>query len=143
MRFWLLVLLTACGGSSGDLDAGLIEDGGSALDARPWIDAPVSMIDGAHDDDAGVIDDDGGVIVIDDDGGPPEPCTLADVYTIADTPLFPEGGIFDPVDCVFYVGSLEDGNATHIDARDGTTSIYSDSPGSAWWTLGMVVDIPA
>ena len=69
----------------------------------------------------------------------PEPRNFRGVYPL--NAEHPEGGIYDPVDHVFYVGSLVDGSVRRVDANTGQEEIYfsPDEPGT-WWTLGMVVD---
>lgn len=54
-----------------------------------------------------------------------------------------EGGIYDPADHAFYVGSLRTGGVYRIDANSGAqTTLFepADDPGT-WWTLGMDIDL--
>lgn len=62
------------------------------------------------------------------------------IHSFADRRLFPEGGAYDAVDQSFYVGSLEHGTITRVDA-DGTESTFYAGTGEAErYTLGMQVD---
>lgn len=55
---------------------------------------------------------------------------------------FPEGGVFDPVDEVFYVGSLGDGSVHRIDLATGADElVFRETAAGKWWTLGMDVDV--
>ncbi len=68
----------------------------------------------------------------------PDP-TFLDQYPL--TAQFPEGGIYDPVDHAFYVGSLGDGSVHRVDAGTGEETVFfEESAPGAWWTLGMAVD---
>ena len=62
------------------------------------------------------------------------------VHTFSDRRLFPEGGAFDPVDRAFYVGSLQYGNVTRVDAMGRETTFYAGTGEDARYTLGMQVD---
>jgi hypothetical protein len=62
------------------------------------------------------------------------------VHTFSDRRLFPEGGAFDPADRAFYVGSIEHGSITRVDAN-GTESTFNPGTGEAdRYTLGMQID---
>ncbi len=55
---------------------------------------------------------------------------------------FPEGGVYDKLAGVFYVGSLKDGSVHKIDAVTGEdTEVFRESAAGTWWTLGMDVDL--
>jgi sugar lactone lactonase YvrE len=72
-------------------------------------------------------------------GGAPAP-TFLDVYPLA--AQYPEGGIYEPTDNVFYVGSLGDGTVHRVDAATGDeTVIFTETAPGTWWTLGMDVDV--
>lgn len=58
------------------------------------------------------------------------------------TAQYPEGGIYEPGDHVFYVGSLGDGSVHRIDAATGEESVlFTEAAPGTWWTLGMDVDV--
>ncbi|MCA9546310.1 MAG: SMP-30/gluconolactonase/LRE family protein [Myxococcales bacterium] len=147
---------TADGGSV-DLTAG---DGGG----RPVFDA--AALDGAPDRDRGGVDAQGQDAAADaqpvDQGGPgdaavdlgsdaavtPEPDAMVDPgprrfqdeYPIA--ARHTEGGIYDPVDHAFYVGSLTTGGVYRIDAQTGAERpLFLPPDPGVWWTLGMAVDV--
>jgi sugar lactone lactonase YvrE len=73
--------------------------------------------------------------------GGEEQRTFLDVYPLL--AQYPEGGIYEPGDHAFYVGSLAEGSVHRIDAQTGEdeTMFVEDAPG-LWWTLGMAVDAP-
>lgn len=54
--------------------------------------------------------------------------------------LHPEGGIFDPVERAFYVGSLTNGSVTRVDALTGELWVVSPVDTDKWRTLGVDVD---
>lgn len=63
-----------------------------------------------------------------------------DRYDLPGSALHPEGGAFDPVDEVFYVGSLTDGRVLAVDAKTaGVTELSGPEP-AGWASLGMAVD---
>ena len=67
------------------------------------------------------------------------PATFLDAYPL--DAQFPESGIYDADDHVFYVGSLGDGSIHRIDAATGVDeTFFEPSEPGAWWTLGMAVD---
>ncbi len=75
-------------------------------------------------------------------GGGDTPPTFLDSYAL--DAAFPEGGIYDPSDHAFFVGSLADGSVHRVDAQTGESEVFfTPSEPGAWWTLGMAVDVPA
>ncbi len=72
--------------------------------------------------------------------GEPPPPVFLDSYPL--TAQYPEGGIYEPGDHVFYVGSLGDGSVHRIDAATGEESVlFTEAAPGTWWTLGMDVDV--
>ncbi|MEZ4448958.1 MAG: hypothetical protein R3B09_05700 [Nannocystaceae bacterium] len=72
--------------------------------------------------------------------GDAPPKTFLDAYPL--TAQYPEGGIYEPDDHVFYVGSLGDGTVHRVDAATGEESvIFEEAAPGKWWTLGMDVDV--
>ncbi len=64
---------------------------------------------------------------------------FADVYELPVT--YPEGGAFDPVDEVFYVGTLEGGSVFAVDPYSGEGQpLVRAAKAGTWMTLGMAVD---
>ncbi|MCB9763260.1 MAG: SMP-30/gluconolactonase/LRE family protein [Alphaproteobacteria bacterium] len=70
----------------------------------------------------------------DDSGGP---AALADAYTLSDEGLFPEGVAFHEGERAFFMGSLEGGAITRLDADGAETVIFEPDPG--WMSLGMKI----
>lgn len=77
-----------------------------------------------------------------------EPCPVADPgndhplldsYDLEGDDLYPEGIAFDSQARAFYVGSLEHGTVTRIDA-DGTQSLLAEPANAGWATVGMKID---
>ncbi len=67
------------------------------------------------------------------------PVDYEDVYPLDTT--YPEGGTFDPVEQMFFVGTLEGGEVHRVDPRDGTSTLVFEEPTAGeWMTLGMAVD---
>ncbi len=67
------------------------------------------------------------------------PATFLETYPLG--AQFPESGIYDADEHVFYVGSLADGSIHRIDAATGAEeTFFEPSEPGAWWTLGMAVD---
>jgi len=62
------------------------------------------------------------------------------LHSFADKRLYPEGGAFDPVDGAFFVGSLEHGNITRVDANGSESIFFAGTGETARYTLGMQVD---
>ncbi len=62
------------------------------------------------------------------------------VHTFRDRRQFPEGGAFDPKDRAFYVGSLEHGTITRVDANGTESTFFAGTGETARFTLGMQVD---
>lgn len=70
---------------------------------------------------------------------PRPPRTFRDSYALG--ARFPEGGIYDPGDHVFYYGSLDNGHVFRLDAMTGAeTEYFHETATGRWWTLGMDVD---
>jgi hypothetical protein len=100
------------------------------------------LLTGCATDEPELSDDDG----FDDtavDGGKTDGAQASRriVHTFADRRLFPEGGAFDPVDRAFYVGSLQYGNVTRVDATGRETTFYAGTGEDKRYTLGMQVDV--
>lgn len=133
----------AAGADGSALDAAL--DAGAGTDARV-IDAAVD----AADIDGAVLRVDAGPMLDPDlgleaDAAPQVDMAIEEggfrgVYPIdAD---FTEGGIYDPTDHAFYVGSLASGGVYRIDAQTGAqATLYEPDEPGVWWTLGMAVDV--
>ena len=64
---------------------------------------------------------------------------LLDAYDLEGDDLYPEGIAWDPETRSFYVGSLERGTVTRVDA-DGSQSLLGEAANDGWSTLGMKVD---
>lgn len=88
---------------------------------------------------------------LDDTGSTGEPCPAADpgsehplldAYDLEGDDLYPEGIAFDPQARAFYVGSLEHGTVTRVDA-DGSQSLLAEPAAAGWSTVGMKVDAAA
>ncbi|HUS33635.1 MAG TPA: hypothetical protein VMZ53_34265 [Kofleriaceae bacterium] len=62
------------------------------------------------------------------------------VHTFSDKKLFPEGGAYDSVDRAFYVGSLQHGTVTRVDADGRESLFYAGTGEDKRYTLGMQVD---
>jgi hypothetical protein len=72
--------------------------------------------------------------------GDEPPKQFLDSYPL--TAQYPEGGIYEPGDHVFHVGSLGDGTVHRIDANTGDeTILFKEAAPGKWWTLGMDVDV--
>lgn len=55
-----------------------------------------------------------------------------------------EGGIYDPINHAFYVGSLGSGGVYRVDGETGATStVFEPDEAGVWWTLGMDIDLVA
>lgn len=133
-----LSLLSACGA-----DAGATADAGDlAPDAN--LDAGAADV-GARDaaPDVDLVEDAGGSPDAQPDAGEDAgelPKTFLSDYPL-DVP-HAESGTYDPVDHVFYVGSLVTGGVTRVDARTGEASeFYAEERPGEWWTLGLDVDV--
>jgi len=62
------------------------------------------------------------------------------VHTFTDKKLFPEGGAFDPVERAFYVGSIEHGTVTKVDAAGKESTFFAGTGEDERFTLGMQID---
>jgi sugar lactone lactonase YvrE len=75
------------------------------------------------------------------DGGKADDArTRRTVHTFSDHRLFPEGGAFDPVERAFYVGSIEHGTVTEVDAQGRESTFFAGTGEDERYTLGMQVD---
>ena len=83
---------------------------------------------------------DGGVSDAPDARHVPEKMPLASEYTLSSKDSFPEGVAFDPLDGVFYLGSLQHGDITLL-TRDGKESLFFDFPPASRATLGLKIDV--
>lgn len=64
---------------------------------------------------------------------------FADVYPLSIT--YPEGGAFDPVDGLFFMGTLEGGGVFALDPQVGEAQALYEAPANGTWiTLGMALD---
>lgn len=64
---------------------------------------------------------------------------LLESYELAGDDLYPEGIAWDPQTRSFYVGSLEHGTVTRVDA-DGSQSLLAEPANAGWSTVGMKID---
>lgn len=62
------------------------------------------------------------------------------IHTFSDKRLFPEGGAFDSVTRSFYVGSIEHGSITRVDAAGAESTFNAGTGEDERYTLGMQVD---
>ena len=91
-------------------------------------------------DDAGLTDNDGFDDTIEDGKSDLSQASRKVVHRFADRRLFPEGGAFDPTDRAFYVGSLEHGSITRVDATGAESTFFAGTGEKDRYTLGMQVD---
>lgn len=144
---WLLAcsgsLLLACGddGPSQDPSSGTAEGTGSSTTVAVVTDGSTSQGDSTGSSSTTEPADDSS-------GTTGEPCPavdpgndhpLLDTYDLEGDDLYPEGITFDPQTRAFYVGSLERGTVTRIDA-DGTQSLLAEPANAGWSTVGMKID---
>jgi hypothetical protein len=134
------LLLVACGddGPGEDPSTSTGEAPGSSTTAVDPTAAVGSSSDGS-----------GTTVAVDESTGTTgEPCPVAepgtdrpllDGYDLDGDDLYPEGIAFDPQTRAFYVGSLERGTVTRVDA-DGTQSLLAEPAQVGWSTVGMKVD---
>lgn len=67
---------------------------------------------------------------------------LLDTYDLDGDDLYPEGIAWDPQTRSFYVGSLEHGTVTRVNA-DSSQSLLAEPANAGWSTLGMKIDAEA
>lgn len=67
---------------------------------------------------------------------------LRESYELVGDDLYPEGIAWDVQTRSFYVGSLEHGTVTRVDA-DGSQSLLAEPANAGWSTVGMKVDSAA
>jgi hypothetical protein len=91
-------------------------------------------------DDPSLSDHDGFDDTIDDGKADASTAGRKVVHTFSDRRLFPEGGAFDAVDRAFYVGSLEHGSITRVDANGTESTFYPGTGEASRFTLGMQID---
>ena len=91
-------------------------------------------------DDAGLTDHDGFDDTIEDGKSDQSQASRKVIHRFADRRLFPEGGAFDPTDRAFYVGSLEHGSITRVDASGAESTFFAGTGEQDRYTLGMQVD---
>jgi sugar lactone lactonase YvrE len=125
------------------------DDGPSQDPATDTTDDPVSSTTAITGDSASGTTGSGTTAPTDESSGTTgEPCPAApagsdqpllDLYDLEGDDLYPEGIAFDPQTRSFYVGSLEHGIVTRVDA-DGAQSLLAESPNAGWATVGMKVD---
>jgi sugar lactone lactonase YvrE len=136
------LLLVACGddGPGQDPSTSTSEGPGSSTTAAATTTSTGSL-DGPGSSSTTEPADDGS-------GTTGEPCPAADPgtdhplldsYDLDGDDLYPEGIAFDPQARAFYVGSLDRGTVTRIDA-DGSQSLLAEPAIEGWSTVGMKVD---
>lgn len=98
------------------------------------------LLVGCATDDPGLSENDGFDDTIEDGKSDQSQAGRTVVHTFKDRRLFPEGGAFDPEDRSFYVGSLEHGTITRVDAAGTESTFFAGSGENDRYTLGMQVD---
>ena len=100
----------------------------------------VALLAACATEEPGLGPDDGFDDTVEDGGKADNAQSRHTVHTFSDHRLFPEGGAFDTVDRSFYVGSLEHGTITRLDAAGHESTFFAGTGEDARYTLGMQVD---
>jgi len=91
-------------------------------------------------EEPGLGPDDGFDDTVEDGGKADNASSRRTVHTFTDRRLFPEGGAFDTTDRSYYVGSIEHGSITKVDALGRESTFFAGTGETARYTLGMQVD---